>query len=101
MNPHQAQPPVQTGPPVRRPYRPYLGLFVIGGICLAVTVALVWLSLDMAGAGTAGGLGSGDTEGGGLLLFMALFPVGMEFIFFISGRVSLVRTLVRQPPAHP
>lgn len=101
MNPHQAQPPVQTGPPVRRPYRPYLGLFVIGGICLAVTVALVWLSLDMAGAGTAGGLGSGDTEGAGFMFMMALCPGGMAFLFLISGLVSLVRTKVRQPPAHP
>ena len=98
MNPMPG-PVAGQGRPARRSYRPYLALFILGGICLAATVAFTGLALDLAGYGTAGGVGSGDMEGAGFMFMIALCPGGMALLFVTSGLVSLLRTKVPRPPA--
>jgi hypothetical protein len=101
VNEYQAQPPVQSGPPAYRPYRPHRTLFVLSVACLVPTVALTLLAYAMAGFGTEGGAGSGDTEGGGFMLMGALCSAGTAFMFFVAGMSALVRTQGQQPPAPP
>lgn len=101
MNQYQTQPPVRSGRPARRTYRTYVTRFVVGLIFLIPAVALAWLAFDMAGYGTEGGLGSGDTEGAGFTFMIALCPGGMAFVFFVAGLVAMVRAKSRRPPAQP